>query len=147
MIKAPTKIQNIADAKPSDCTAVLDEFGELDRRVQAFKPAASRHKLLRETILAWYPDLPGDQAASLSGQLYDVRITECDNETHVLSMPKLFKAMGRVDFLAACKVTIKAMQARLGEAATALHLEKRRTGPRHVVAVPKASPVAMAKAA
>lgn len=141
------KPQLVPSSKEPTRESVIDEFGELDRQVKAFSPTAKRHELLRKQILAWYPDLPGDQAQPLSGVLYDARITERDNESHILSMPKLCKLLGREKFFAICKITIKALEEALGETAAALHLVKRRTGARHVVAVPKASPAAPAKAA
>jgi hypothetical protein len=129
--------------------SILDGYGELDRLVQAFEPTRKRREARRAEILAWYPDsaLHPAQDLTLSGIKYDVTITPRDNESQVADMNRLYKTLKRERFLSVVKTTVKALTACMGEAAAQLHLVKVRTGPRHLIAVPKAAPATVAKAA
>jgi hypothetical protein len=146
-MKASPALQLVMTPTERSRESILDEYGELDRQVRAFAPTKKRHEVLRTQILDMEPGLHAEQFITLSGSIYDVTISERENESHVLNMAKLYKAMTRETFLGVCKITVKVIEAALGESAAALHLVKKRTGPRHLLAVPKLSPAIPAKAA
>jgi len=58
----PQKLQTVPSREE-----IIDEFGELDRRLALVKPAVDRHKVLKETIAGWYADTPAEQAAIAQG--------------------------------------------------------------------------------
>src|SRR5581483_11598021 len=93
---------------------VIDVYGELDRLVQSHKPIAARHEKLRKEILSWYPDLPADEQAVISGEIYTVTVAPRGEERHVTSMRAVMKAFGGINvFLEFCSITIRAMEEKL----------------------------------
>jgi hypothetical protein len=142
--KAASKLQLVPPSDRNSKEAVIDEFGQLDREVAAFKPTLDRHKLLKEKILSWFPELPGDQAASVSGLLYDANISPRENERRILDMASVYKNVGKARFLEICKLTLKALEGTMGVEQAAAFFVSERTGPRKVTAIPKAPPRAVA---
>ncbi len=135
-MKASPKVQAIrTDDEAATRAALVDEFGELDRQVKAFSETAKRHESLRKTIVAWFPNLPGDQAAIISGQLYQVNVGMREEKRSILSMVKVFKAVGKTKFLEACSFTIDALETALGKVPAEAFLDRSRTGARKVTAV------------
>jgi len=120
--------------------ALIDEFGELDRQLQAFQPTAARHRVLREQIMAWAPDLLPAQATTFSSDLYDLHLTARQSERSIVSMPKVYKAIGKETFLSICSLSLKALEETLGKDRAEAHVAWNQSGPRKLVAVAKASP-------
>lgn len=147
MKAAPQKLQLVMSPTTPSRESILDEYGELSRQVAAFDPIKKRHEKLRTQILTWYPDLPDEESKALSGDLYDVTITPRETQRRIINMSRVYRGLGRDKFFKVCKVTIEALEEAFGKIGAAAHLVSQQTGPRHVVAVAKASPAAPAKAA
>ena len=82
-------------AAPDDAKAkLIDEFGELERRMDEFDPVVRRHKAIQDEILSWVKDLPADQATTLSGNLYTIQVSERQYERKITSMRAVYKALG-----------------------------------------------------
>ncbi len=133
--------------KPQSRTALLDEYGELSRRVAEFKPTVDRHKQVKTEILLWCEDIPADKSTIFEGRRYSVRVGECKEEREIINKFKCFSLLRKLLGLKAAieRITIplgKAVDAVIPEEQHKLFLVKRPTGPRDVVAVAKASEVA-----
>jgi hypothetical protein len=121
-------------------SALIDEFGELDRQVQAFQPIVSRHEELKKIIKSWYDDWPAEQAAIASGKLYTLQISPRENQRSIVSIAKVAKLLGAKVFQAMATVPIKALEDRLGKVAAAKLLCESRTGSRRIKTVANAAP-------
>lgn len=130
-----------AVAETNSRAAVIDEYGELDRRIQAFEPVRKRHESLKAQIKSWYDNDPADFEATAEGQLYTVQVSARETESTV-AMAKAYRELGKERFLAACSITIKALTEALGTAAALALIRKARTGSRRLKVVAKASPQA-----
>ncbi len=129
--------------------SVVDEFARLDAACKSFKPTKDRRDKLRETILSWYPDteLAPGVAGRVEGIESIVLIAPRERQRKVRNWEKLAKAFGGMrKLLAKCTITIKAVEAELGEDAAAVYLVAAHTGPREVTAIPR-PPAEEAKAA
>lgn len=130
------KVQPIK-SEVDEKAAVIDEYCKLDAQVKAFAPTKSRHEKLRETILAWHPDLSGVQAKTLSGDQYELLIGMAQEQRRIGNMRKVFRKLGATVFLDHCTMTLKALTAALGEAEAAKYLESGYTGPRKLTPIPR----------
>lgn len=114
---------------------LVDEYSKLDAEYTAFSPKIARRKKLRELILAWYPELPGDQAKTISGVSYDLMIGLAEEQNKITNLRKVWKALGATRFVDACSMTLKALREALGETEAAEYLTCERTGPRSLTPV------------
>ena len=115
---------------------LYDEFGELDRQIQAFKPVLDRYEKLKAQIKAEAEEYPADQDFTISGKLYDLQISAKANERKIVSMRRVYKAVGSLKgFLEICTVALKALEEKLGKDAVAGLVEEGRTGSRRIKAV------------
>jgi len=133
-MKAKAKLQVIAEAPKPD-PKLIDEFGSLDRQVQKFKSVADRHKVLKEQILGFCEELPAEKPTSFAGLQYEVSIGARQVQRCIVDMAKVYRAIGKDQFLEVCGLTLKALERELGTTVAAGHLEDRHTGPRKVTAV------------
>jgi hypothetical protein len=72
---------------------IIDEFGELNRQVTAFKPVAKRHRQLQETIVSWFDDNPAEGHRA-EGGLYRVILGPRLIKRRVTKMRALARALG-----------------------------------------------------
>jgi hypothetical protein len=124
---------------------LIDEFGELDRRLALLKPAVDRHRELKEIIASWYADTPAEKATTASGKLYTVHVAAAGNERTVFDNKKAFaalkKATGSLD-AAVAAITIpltKAIDKFIPKELHPQFVSEARTGSRKVTAVLTAS--------
>ena len=121
----------------ADRSAVIDEYGELDRQVSQFEPTRKRHKELQDAIRSWHDSEPADAACSVSGRLYDVIVGMCGEERFLEPKAKaeIFKRLGRARAFQVFSITLKAVEAELGGVVLATLASKARTGSRKLTAV------------
>lgn len=115
---------------------MIDEFAELDARVAAWKPALARHKELRETITAWYDEMPADQAFEAKGNMFAIRISPRELQRKIVSMTKVKAKLGLKLFLDLCSFTLKNLDAHIPTAEQKHLVAQQRTGHRSVTVIP-----------
>ncbi len=127
---------------------LLDEFAELHRQVEAFKPKAQRHEDLRKQILSWRAEEPAANQVEVSGDHFRVVFSPRGKQRSIVSMAKVFKLCGQKRFLDMCKFPLEALDLLFKEPAQIGLVREDLSGPRKVLAVIEASePAAVLKAA
>ena len=115
---------------------IYDEFGELDRQIQAFKPVLDRYEKLKAQIKAEAEEYPADQDFTLVGKLYDLQISAKANERKIRSVRAVYKALGSLKaFYEVVTVALGKLEERLGKEKVAELVEESRTGSRRIKAV------------
>ena len=127
--------------------ALLDEFGEVQRQVDAFAPTAAKHKRLRDEIESYYADKDPEQEFTVSGLRYEVQIGPRAKQRTFTArgMALLYRLLGKPKFLEWCKFGLTDLD-RLVPGHTGIVVEER-TGSRKIKAVAKYSGAAGLKAA
>jgi hypothetical protein len=133
-IVAKAKLQ-LVPSPPRPDPALVDEFGELDRKVQAFKPTADRHKWLKEKILGFTMDTAASEPATFLGSKYSAIVGAQQMQRSIESMAKVYKLVGKDRFLDLCSMTLKALEHEVGEIAAAQYIQELQTGPRKVTVI------------
>jgi len=138
---------SVVSIDSAERAALVDEFGELDRLTKQFAPTAARRDDLRKIIVGWAADLPTDQNTTYDGALYQVRVSECQEERNldVKAKRKIFGILKLWRSMELFTITLKAVIAapELGGEVLGELASYERTGPRHLVAVaiaPAATP-------
>jgi hypothetical protein len=130
---------------------IIDEFGELDRRINEFRPVVARHKALKDEIAGWYSALAGDQTAVAEGKLYTIQIGRGENRRTITNVVRAFnllkKAVGLETVLGLITIPLKVIDAHVSILDQRSIIKQERTGPRDIVAVAKAPIEAAKKAA
>jgi hypothetical protein len=117
---------------------VADEFGELERRIQEFKPVRDRHEALKKQIQTWFEQEPADQPASVEGKLYLVQASARANQRKVKSIASLFRRLGKALFLEVATVPFTAIDRVLPAEEHEKFVSEERTGSRTIKAVLRA---------
>jgi hypothetical protein len=79
----------------TDRAAIIDEYGELSRKVREFKPTADRAAALGKTIAAWYDDKPAEDAFTASGELFTVQVSARAQKRFVSNVFRLSRILGK----------------------------------------------------
>lgn len=125
-------------AVPSERTAIIDKFGELDRKVREFKPFADQHEKLKKQIQAWYDGEPADSSHVAEGASYSVQISARGNERTITNILKVYRLLGLQIFLDHCSIPLKHIDKLIDPGKHALFLTEAQTGTRRLIAVAKA---------
>ncbi len=113
--------------------AVIDELGEVEKRLESKKPDERRKKELVKEILSWVPKtLAAAEETVFHGKKYDARITAQENERTITSMEKVAELLGIKAFIQHAKVTLKQLEVLLSPAQQGQVISSDRTGPRSV---------------
>lgn len=75
--------------------AIIDEYGELSRKVKEFKPTADRAAALGKTIAAWYDDRPAEDSFTAAGERFTVQVSARSNKRFISNMVKLARILGK----------------------------------------------------
>jgi hypothetical protein len=139
-------VENLTD------TQLADEFGELARLVDLFDPTQRRFEAARKEIDARFAEHPADQAASLEGSLYSVRLTARSNRRSFTDKVKAFTLLRRaIGLKALIELITIPLEAAVDEfiprSKHALFLAEERTGYRRISAVAKVPAANAAEAA
>ena len=113
---------------------VVDEYGELDRLIQAHKVIADRHELLKKTIKSWFDDHPADQPAVANGRQYTLQISARQVE-RTLAPARVWKLVGRDKFLSICQIAIGKLEELVGKGEVAKLAVEAQTGSRRIKAI------------
>jgi hypothetical protein len=122
-----------------DRAAIVDEYGELRRKLALGKRDADRAKELGEQIASWFDGQAGDQEFQVEGRRYLAQVSARPLKRSVKDMVKLFLAIGKQAFLAACDFPAAAMDRLLDAEQQTRLIHSEHVGKRRVTAVPKAA--------
>lgn len=116
---------------------LIDEFGELDRRIQDFAPAVRRHKQLTELIRTWYTDHPAEQPALAEGHVYRIQVSPRTEERSfsLAAKTKIFARLGKAKALELFSITLKAVEDALGKGDMESLVSKAHSGTRKLIPV------------
>lgn len=134
----------MSSPQPIDAERVawIDEYGELSRQIAELKPAVDRHKQLGILIQMWCEAVPAAQPTLFEGQRYTLQISPRENQTKIISIRKVYRALGVTKFLDLCSITLKALRENLPTEKYEKLVDTDRTGPRAIKAVAKAQKAA-----
>lgn len=116
---------------------IVDEFGELERKVAEFKPTRDRHEALKKQIAGWFEATPADQPDQVEGQVYVVQASPRANQRLITSIPKLFRRLGQKLFLEVASIPLKAIDAHIPASEHESFIVEKRSGSRSIKAVLK----------
>ena len=116
---------------------MIDEYGELDRRMQVMSPDVARYDVLKRAIKSWFDRVPPDVDGIVEGEVYRLHLSARERERRVRSMRDLVGVIGLDKFLELASVPIGALEDLLGKTRAAALVTEARTGSRRIKAVPK----------
>ena len=116
---------------------MVDEYGELDRRMQLTAPDVARYDVLKRAIKSWFDVMPADADGVLEGRVYRLHLSARERERRVRSMRDLVDVIGLDKFLELANVACGPLEDLLGKTRAAALITEARTGSRRIKAVPK----------
>lgn len=116
---------------------MVDEYGELDRRMQLTAPDVARYDVLKRAIKSWFDVMPADADGVLEGRVYRLHLSARERERRVRSMRDLVEVIGLDKLLELANVAIGPLEDLLGKTRAAALITEARTGSRRIKAVPK----------
>ena len=138
----PTRIEGpkpaeVAVSVDRQQRAMVDEYGELDRRMQMQAPDTARYDVLKRAIKSWFDRMPADADGIVEGRVYRLHLSARERERRVRSMRDLVAVIGLEKFLELASVPIGVLEDLLGKTRAAGLVIEARTGSRRIKAVPK----------
>lgn len=134
---APQPTQDVTLASDEAQRAMIDEYGELARRVQMHEADRQRFELLKTQIKAWFDSAPADADGDVDGNLYRLHVTARERERRIRSMQALIETIGLEKFLELCTVSIGALEDTIGKTAAERFTVEARTGSRRIKPIAK----------
>ena len=122
--------------------ALIDEYGELDRRMQLRATDTARYESLKRAIKQWFDQVPPDADGTVEGEVYLLHLSARERERHVRDIRELVEIIGLDRLLELATVPIGALENLLGKAHVASLTVEARTGSRRIKAIPKRPAVA-----
>lgn len=116
--------------------SLIDEYGEISRRVASYQSDLTRQKVLKDIICSWFEDCP-DEICTVEGQLYRVDVGARSLERKVTRLRAIWRDLGVTKFLNLCTFPLKSLDASGLDANK--YVETSRTGPRKVLAILKSA--------
>ncbi|HWP32640.1 MAG TPA: hypothetical protein VNL97_02725, partial [Solirubrobacterales bacterium] len=103
-------------AIPSDLQmkAMIDEYGELDRRRQLHASDDVRYETLKRAIKSWFDGAPPDADGTVEGEIYLLHLSARERERRVRDMRELLEVIGLDALLAIATVALGALEDRIG---------------------------------
>jgi hypothetical protein len=135
-IEAP-KCAEVAVTVDGAMRRMIDEYGELDRKMQLLSPDCARYDVLKRAIKSWFDGAPADADGIVEGRVYRLHLSARERERRVRSMRDLVGVIGLDKFLELASVPIGALEDLLGKTRAASLVTEARTGSRRIKAVPK----------
>jgi hypothetical protein len=120
------------DAIAAQAKQLVDEYGRLDAELSPLKTKIRRMEELAKIIRAWHIDADPELCVSSSGDKFKVVLGPSGMQTHIKDMSKVFRILGREQFVALASITLRALEQKLNAAAIATLICKERTGSRRI---------------
>lgn len=118
--------------KPNLVADLADEYGRLDAELASVREKLKRHEALGKLLRASAADKPAELPVTIAGAEYEVTLGSASVRTVIVSIPTLYKKLGRETFLQIANVTLKALQETVHPAIVAALTSQERTGPRKI---------------
>lgn len=140
------KVLSVVDKNAAEKAALIDEYGELDRKKQLRDNSREeqRLKVLEATIKDWHVNDPPGEPAEDHGNLYVVSLSARENERKlsVEAQKKIFRELrkAKIDPFTRFDVTLSAVESDLGKTVLEQLATKDRTGSRKLKVIAKAPP-------
>ena len=125
----------VVELCPRDRRKVIDEYGELHRRVAGYKPDIDRAAALKKEIESWYADSESAESFEAEGELYRVQIGPKAHQRTIVAITKVFRTLGQKQFLQNCTFPLGRLDTLLPSAVELGIAKEERTGPRKVEVV------------
>ncbi len=116
---------------------LADEYGELKRRIEMVKPDEVRLAAIVKRLKPMFEANPPEEATTLDGQIYQLQVSPCENETVITDIAAVRRAMSAAEFLEIATVTLKALKTAVSESKFLSLVTTARTGNRTIKAVLK----------
>jgi hypothetical protein len=127
----------ITVASDADQRRLVDEYGELDRRMQLRAMDYQRYEALKRAIKCWFDQAPADADGTVEGDVYLLHLSARERERKVRDMRELLKILGLDKFLELASIPVGVLENILGTARVAQLTTDTRTGSRRIKAIPK----------
>lgn len=127
----------VSVSSDADQRRLIDEYGELDRKMQLRAMDSARYETLKRAIKSWFDQAPADADGYVEGEIYMLHLSARERERKMRSMRELVDAIGIDRFLDLVTVSIGAIENLIGKAQVAAMTIDARTGSRRIKAIPK----------
>lgn len=117
--------------------ALIDEYGELDRRMQLRATDTARYESLKRAIKSWFAGIPADADGTVEGDVYLLHLSACERERKLRSVRDLVEEIGLDKVLDLAVVPIGQLENMLGKDRVSTMTVETRTGSRRIKAIPK----------
>jgi hypothetical protein len=107
---------------------LADEYGDLAEKIAPHKANIKRLEEVGKALRAHVADLDPEESAEVAGERHSVTIGPRGYESKIISLEKVFSKLGKSKFLAACSLTLKALETALTPADVLTLTERKRTG-------------------
>ena len=134
---SPEPALDITLASDAEQRALIDEYGELDRRMQLRATDTARYEMLKRAIKAWFSNVPADADGSVEGDVYLLHLSACERERKIRSVRELADVIGLEKVLDLAVVPLGQLENLMGKAHVASLTVESRTGSRRIKAIPK----------
>ena len=120
--------------------AKLDEFGDLNLKIQHMAPDVARHAVLKDEIVGWSKDEDGEHPCVFSGERWTIQFTPRENRRTIFDPRKAFNALKKIVGLEALMALVDVplgagVDKFIPEEQHKLFLVKARTGPRTMTVI------------
>lgn len=132
--EAPLEITVHSDEQQK---ALVDEYGELDRRMQLRATDTARYESLKRAIKSWFAGVPADADGTVEGNVYLLHLSACERERKIRSLRELVDSIGLDKLLDLAVVPIGQLENLMGKAHVASLTVETRSGSRRIKAIPK----------
>jgi hypothetical protein len=134
---SPDPALDITVASDAEQRALIDEYGELDRRMQLRATDTARYESLKRAIKAWFANVPPDADGTVEGDVYLLHLSACERERKIRSVQDLVEVIGLEKVLDLAIVPIGQLENLIGQSRVAGLTVETRTGSRRIKAIPK----------
>ena len=133
----PEPTLEVTVASDAEQRKLIDEYGELDRRMQLRAFDTARYEQLKRAIKSWFDQAPPDADGTVEGDVYLLHLSARERERRVRDMRQIIELIGMDKMLELASVSIGALEDILGKARVAGLVTDTRSGSRRIKAIPK----------
>jgi len=116
---------------------MIDEYGELDRRMKLYAMDVQRYDTLKHAIKSWFDQAPADADGTCEGNTYLLHLSARERERRIRDMHELVEVIGIDKFLEIASVAIGVLENLLGKDRVRPLIAEARTGSRRIKAIAK----------
>jgi hypothetical protein len=131
------ELHGLTDAERLARAAIVDEFGELKRRIQEHKPDVDRAQALAKIIQSWYQHEKPEQAFVAEGEAYTLQVSPRGMVRTITDLWRVYRILGKDKFFELAHVGLSYIDAEIPAEKHAAFLVQSQTGDRRLVAVAK----------